>query len=156
VAYQDLRAGENTALSVSKFKSYDNAAAPATSEELKLNRFFINYAGQNLPAPDADPSFLAGNDYTVQRYSETQMYSGAYFDTGGSESINDFHERGAYYYFAWPRDGTDRSTRVNVHQGFAVGADVANMRVLLFDHSKQVARIRVQDGRVVDIQIEDA
>ena len=44
-AYQDLRAGENTSLSASKFKSYDNAAIPTVSQELKLNRFFINYAG---------------------------------------------------------------------------------------------------------------
>jgi len=156
VAYQDLRAGENTALSVSKFRSYNALAIPNSSEELKLNRFFINYAGQNLPAPDADPSFVAGTDYTTQRYTETQMYSGAYFDTGGAEDIEEYHKRGAYYYFSWPRDGTDRSTRVNIHQGFNAGADVTNMRVLLFDHSKQVARIRVQDGRVVSIDLEDA
>jgi hypothetical protein len=156
VAYQDLRAGENTALSVSKFKSYNNPAIPNSSEELKLNRFFINYAGQNLPAPDADPSFVAGTDYTTQRYAESQIYSGAYFDTGGAETIEDYHSRGAYYYFSWPRDGTDRSTRVNVHQGFQTTADISNMRCLLFDHSKQVARIRVQDGRVVDVQVEDA
>jgi hypothetical protein len=158
VAYQDLRAGENTAISSSKFKSYDNAGGgliPASSEELKLSRFFLNYAGQNLPAPDADPSFVAGTDYTVQRYTETQIYSGAYFDTGGAETIQEWHDRGAYYYFSIPRDGTDRSTRVNVHQKFD-GADVTNMRILLFDHSKQVARIRVQDGRVVDVQVEDA
>lgn len=154
-AYQDLRAGENTALSVSKFKSYDNAAQPTSAEELKLNRFFINYAGQNLPAPDADPSFTAGTDYTTQRYTETQIYSGAYYDTGGAEDIQEYHDRGAYYYFAWPRDGTDRSTRVNVHQQFNA-AEVANMRLLLFDHSKQVGRIRIQDGRVVDVQLEDA
>jgi len=154
-AYQDLRVGENTALSASKFKSYDAAGVPTTSEELKLNRFFINYAGQNLPAPDADPDFQAGIDYTTQRYSESQIYSGAYFDTGGAETIEEWHERGAYYYFSWPRDGTDRSTRVNVHQQFN-GADVANMRLLLFDHSKQVGRVRVQDGRVVDVQLEDA
>ena len=156
LAYQDLRAGENTALSVSKFKSYNNPDIPTTSEELKLNRMFINYAGQNLPAPDADPTFVASNDYTIQRYAESQIYSGAYFDTGGAESIEEYHDRGAYYYFSWPRDGTDRSTRVNVHQGFSATADVANMRCLLFDHSKQVARIRVQDGRVVDVQLEDA
>ena len=157
VAYQDLRAGENTALSVSKFKSYPSANPPVTKdEELKLNRMFINYAGQNLPAPDADPKFEAGTDYTTQRYAESQIYSGAYFDTGGAETIEDYHDRGAYYYFSWPRDGTDRSTRVNVHQGFETTADITNMRCLLFDHSKQVARIRVQDGRVVDVQIEDA
>ena len=155
VAYQDLRAGENTAISASKFKSYEAGLTPSVEQELKLDRFFINYAGQNLPAPDADPQFVAGTDYTTQRYSETNIYSGAYFDTGGAETIDEWHDRGAYYYFSWPRDGTDRSTRVNVHQKFN-GADVVNLRCLLFDHSKQVARIRVQDGRVVDVQIEDA
>jgi hypothetical protein len=155
-AYQDLRAGENTALSVSKFKSYNSLAIPNASEELKLNRFFINYSSQNLPAPDSDPLFTAGSDYTTQRYAESQIYSGAYFDTGGAETIEEYHDRGAYYYFSWPKDGTDRSTRVNVHSGFQAGTDVTNMRLLLFDHSKQVARVRVQDGRVVDVQLEDA
>lgn len=153
-AYQDLRAGQDTRISASKLKSWD-AAVANDSEELKLNRFFINYAGQNLPAPDADPSFVAGTDYTVQRYAETNIYSGAYFDTGGAQPLQEFHDMGQYLYFSWPRDGTDRSTRVNVHSQFNA-ADVTNMRVLLFDHSKQVARIKVQDGRVVDVQLEDA
>lgn len=54
-------------------------------------------------------------------------------------------------------DGTDRSQRVSVHQQFDATADqIANMRVLLFDHSKQVARIKVESGRVVDVQLEDS
>jgi len=153
-AFQDLRAGVHTSISPTKFKSYGAAANPTSVEELKLDRFYINYAGQNLPDPDADPSFEAKQDYTTQRYTETQMYSGAYNDTGGAETIEDFHDRGSYYYFLWPRDGTDRSTRVIVKQEFDA-ANVVNMRLLLFDHSKQVARIRVQDGRVVDVQLED-
>ena len=129
------------------------------AEELKLNRFFINFSGQNLPAPDADPDFTASKDYTVNRYLDTQIYSGAYFDSGGAETISQWHNRGAYYYFSWPRDGTDRSTRVIVNQQFLGDggtANVQNMRLLLFAHSKQVARIRVVDGRVVDVQLEDA
>ena len=156
VAYQDIRAGNNTQCSSSQFKSYN--AAITEEEELKLNRFFINYAGQNLPAPDADPDFTASLDYTVNRYLDTQIYSGAYFDSGGAETISQWHTRGAYYYFSIPRDGTDRSTRVIVNQQFkgGGGADVTNMRLLLFAHSKQIARIRVVDGRVVDVQLEDA
>lgn len=160
VAYQDLRAGTNTQCSASKFKSYD--VGVGLEQETKLNRFFINYAGQNLPAPDADPSFVPsvggsyGIDYTTQRYIESQIYSGAYYDSGGAESIQEYKSRGSYYYFSIPRDGTDRSTRVNVNQGFDAGTDVVNMRVLLFDHSKQNCSIRVQDGRVIDVQLEDA
>jgi hypothetical protein len=153
VAYQDLRSGNQSNVSASKFKTF-NAAVDA-SEELKLTRFYINYAGQNLPAPDADPEFVEGKDWTAQRYTETQLYSGAYFDTGGAESIEEWQERGAYYHFKWPRDGTDRSTRVTVHQQFATGADMTNTRVLLFDHSRQVASVQVKAGRVVDVRVED-
>ena len=109
-----------------------------------------------LPAPDADPNFTPTIDYTTQRYVESQIYSGAMFDAGGGESLDEWHKRGAYYYFSWPRDGTDRSTRVNVHNEFQGGTDTTHMRLLLFSHSKQVARVRVQDGRVVDVQLEDA
>ena len=156
LAYQDTRVGEHTALSPAKFKSYEVGATPATAQELKLNRMFINYAGQNMPAPDADPQFVAGTDYTTQRYVESQLHSGAYHDTGGVETITEYHDRGAYYHFRIPRDATDRSTRTTVHQGFAAGADVASMRVLLFDHSKQVCMVRIQDGRVVNVELEDA
>jgi hypothetical protein len=157
VAYQDIRAGNNTQCSSSQFKSYN--VAITEEEELKLNRFFINYAGQNLPAPDADPDFTPTKDWTVNRYLDTQIYSGAYFDSGGAETISQWHNRGAYYYFSIPRDGTDRSTRVIVNQQFGGdggSANVTNMRLLLFAHSKQIARIRVVDGRVVDVQLEDA
>jgi hypothetical protein len=148
--FQDTRAGNLTQYSASKFKL-------ESDQELKLNRLFVNYAGQNRPSPDADPKYDVGaaRDYTTQRYAESQIYSGAYYDCGGAEDIQEWHGRGAYYYFSWPRDGTDRSTRVNVHFGFEGGA-VANGRVLLFDHSKQIARVQVQDGRVVDVQVEDA
>lgn len=159
VCYQDARCGLNTALSASKFKSYDagvGGVLPKVSQELKLDRLFINYAGVNKTSPDAQMTYIAGTDYTVQRYAETQIASGGFFDNGGCETLEEFHERGSYYYFNWQRDGSDRSTRATVNNGFVAGTDVTNMRVLLFDHSKQVARIKVQDGRIVNVDLEDA
>jgi hypothetical protein len=158
VAYQDLRSGQDTRVSPSIFKSYDAAlnTQADVSEELKLDRLFINFAGVNRPQPDASPFFRSGVDNTVQRYVDSQINSGAMHDTGGTETIQEFHQRGSYYHLAWPRDGSDQSTRVSVHQGFQTGADVSNLRLLLFDHSKQVARIRVENSRVVDVQLEDA
>ena len=156
VAYQDNRCGVDTRLCATKFKAYN--AAITTSQELKLDRFMLSYAGQNLPSPDAAVSFIPGTDFTTQRYLESLIYSGNFFDTGGSETIQEFHSRGQYLYFSVPRDGTDRSTRVAVHAGFgsANGADLANTRLLLFSHAKQVARITISDGRVTDCVLEDA
>ena len=154
VAYQDLRAGTNTLVSSTKFKSYDTAID--ASEELKLDRLFLNYAGQAFPSPDADPSFIIGStDYTTQRYVESQIYSGAFYDAGGAEDIKEFHDRGAFYHWHVARDATDRSTRVQVNSSHGT-ASVENMRVLCFDHSRQVARITVQDSRITDVSLEDA
>lgn len=156
VAFQDIRAGTDTRFSSTKFKSYINGPSGETGEELKMNRMYVSYAGQNLPSPDADPNFQVGTavDFTTQRYMESQLYSGNYFDAGGAESLTDWKNRGAYYYFNFARDGNDRSTRVQVNQQFD-GANVANTRVLLFSHYKQVCAVRIAEGRVVDVSVAD-
>ena len=154
VAYQDLRVGQDTRFSPSKFKSYNNAGNANT--ELALTRFYLNYAGQSLPSPDADPTFDVNIDKTTQRYADTMLYNGGIFDAGGCETIEEYHNRGSYYYFSIPRDGSDRSTQVAVHNQFKDNTEVTNMRALLFAHSKQVARVSVSDGRVVSVSLEDA
>ena len=153
VAYQDLRAGSDSQISQSKFKSYNNEVDRST--ETALTRFYLNYAGVSQPNPDAAPVFNNTTDYLTQRYVETQLNTGAYFDTGAPESYADWLKRGMYMTFQTPRDGSDRSTRVMLNQQFATGTDVNNLRVLLFDHSKQVCRIRIQDGQTVQVDLED-
>ena len=153
VCFQDLRAGNNSQISQSKFKSYNAGVNAAT--ETALTRFYLNFAGQSQPNPDFAGEFNSTTDYLTQRYLETQLNTGAFFDTGGPESYADWIKRGMYMTFQTPRDGSDRSTRVMLNQQFATGTDVTNLRVLLFDHSKQVCRVRVQDGQVVQVDLED-
>lgn len=154
IAYQDIRAGTNTRTPASKFISYNGALN--VREEQKLNRWYINYAGSNYPSPDADPNFVAGNDYTTQRYTESIMYSGSYYDVGGAESLTEWQDRGSYYYTSIPRDGTDRSTRVSVWQQFQAGTDTDNLRVLLFSHYRKTAIVTMSNGRVTDVRVEMA
>jgi len=151
-AYQDTRVGTNSLCSSTKFKSYN--AGLTASEELKLNRFFINYNSQNYPEIDADPTFDATTDRTAQRYAETQIMSGCMFNEGGCESIQEYHDRGSYYHFKCPQDAGSRATRVIVHQGFNA-ADVDNMRLLLFSHHKSVMYVSVKDGQVLSVDVEE-
>jgi len=147
-AFQDEAAGSNSLYSASKFKT-------RTNNELSLTRLFLTYAGQSKPSPDADPSFIAGSndDRTTQRYSDSLLQAGHYWREGGAETIEEFHERGSYYHFAWPRSGRDRSTRCQVNFQMTTPA---NSRVLLFDHYKSLAHISVKDGRVVDVNLIEA
>ena len=153
VAFQDNRAGTDTRIPPSKFKAYNDAYT--TEEDLGLTRLYLSYAGLQLPQPDADPSFVAGSneDYTVQRYAESMIYSGQYFNSGSGESIESWQKRGPFYYFAWAKDSSDRSTRVITnHQMTAAN----NLNILLFDLSRSVARVSIEGGSVVDVQVEDA
>jgi hypothetical protein len=158
VAYQDIRCGPQTKFSISKFKSYDNAGDLDEQQEDKITRFYINYAGQQYPQKDEDISYVFNEqDYSTRMYMDTQLNSGAYFDTGGAfDNWDEFKTRGAYYHYRIYKDGSNRSTEVTVSQQFLAGAEIQNTRVLLFDHSKQIARIRVQDGQIVDVQLVDA
>lgn len=154
-AFQDSRCGTDTRLSSSKFKAYPNAVDLATPTETLLNRFYINYSGVNLPQPDLQSTLNGAIDLTTQLYNESLLYSGAYYDTGGSEDIKTFRDgRGLYIHQLRPKDGSDRSTRVSVSAGFR--AEIGdNMRMLLFDHSKQVCKVRIQDSQVVSVELED-
>ena len=158
VAFQDGRCNNDTRVSSSLFKCFDDAYVP--NKELALNRLYVAYSGINRPSPDADPSFKTGVDRTVQRYVDSLIENGSYFDNGGAESIQDFHKRGSYYYQIFSRDGTDRSTRVSVHSGMDEAlfpaATNKNANCLLFAHSKAVAKITVQDGMTTSVEIENA
>lgn len=158
VAFQDQRAGSNTLFSPSQFLLTQQVVAGfVPRSELELIRLFLEYAGQKRPRIDADPRFkqdaTAPEDYSVARYLDSLIQSGGYFRDGGAESIQDWHDRGAYYMFKWPRDGSDRSTRVMVHWQFRVAVDSAVL--LLFSHYRRLARIKVENGTVVEVRVQD-
>ncbi len=157
VAWQDQKAGLNTLKSQSKFK-FPSAGANAAnypSGELSLERFFLRYGLDQKPSPDFDPIYSSPSSYITQLYAETQLYSGQKFNDGAPESEQDWIDRGAYLYFAWPRDATDEATRVNVNYQFNSGITTSNAaRVMLFNHYKNVAMITVKDGRVVDVVLQ--
>lgn len=152
VAFQDNRVGTQARVPSSKFRCGD--AAYAFGSELELSNFYLNFAGQNKPTPNADPDQRANKDYLTQLYVDGMLNNELALDTAGPESFVDWKERGMYLHYQWPRDGTDRSTRATVKTNFNVGQ--TNSRVLLFDRFRQVAVVHIQNGRVISVQLEDA
>ena len=162
IAFQDRRAGTDTRYSITRFRTYTNSGFEANTDEcLKLNRFFLNYAGISKPSPDSDPDFTPriflgtdNKDYTTQRYVDSLMASGGYHDTGGSETLEEWQRRGAYHLFNWSKDANDRSTRLSVHTQFN-GADVTNARMLVFAVSSQICKLVISNGSISDVQVMD-
>lgn len=167
VAYQDMRVGGlDTRLSSAQFRFFSSELSYEASSA--LNRFYIQYAGQQFPSPDADPSLKKVNDilgtgnedFTTERYMQTMIECGQFFQF--AESIQEFRERGPFYYFLVPRDGTDKSTRVQVNQQFQdternaeLVQALGNLRLCLFDLSRQVAVITIQGGNVTKVSLQD-
>jgi len=149
IAYQAAIAGSDTRRSVARFDTEEG-------KEKELTRLFLQYAGKSFPQPDADPAYSVGNalDYTTQRYVETQLNTGSLFSEGGGESLIEYHKRGNIYYFAVPKDGLDRSTRLVVNQQFA--STFEGCRLLAYDHSSSSLHVTIQRGLVTSVELIDA
>ncbi len=148
VAFQDGGAGSSTIYPASKFVVRNGTERNITSLQ-------VSYAGENKPIPRASLEYVAGGvDYLEQRYIDTQMYNGRFFDSSGPESLQDWLDRGPYYFFAWPKDGSDTSTTATIRYNFS-GADDANRQMLLFHHKKRVAVVTVANSEVVNVEVYD-
>jgi hypothetical protein len=153
IAFQDRRAGTDTRYSVTRFRSYFDTGFESTDDiGLYLSRLLVNYAGINKPDPSSDPRYVERTfggvnttDWTTQGYIDSLLASGGYHDTGGSETLEEWQRRGAYYLFNWNKDKNDRSTRVGIN----------NLRMLLFSVSSQVAKIVINNGYIDDVQVMD-
>ena len=124
-----------------------------SDQRLTLTRQYVNYGGQSLPNPDYNGSIGLNQDYTTQGYIDSLIDSGALSDTGGSETLQEWHLAGPYYNMLFYRERTDMSTRVTVNSGFS--GDVTNMRVLLFDNSSQVIQVKIQNSAIVSVSVAD-
>lgn len=164
VAYQDGRAGVLSNVSQTKLKSYARTIPIAASDvpqadlSASLSRWYMQYGGQKYPQVDLDPAFTSTTDFFNQLYINSQLSTGGYMDSGGCETQKEWLERGLYLHYLTPKDGTSTDTRLTVNQQFTAPAGVvaqdyaANMRCLVFDHSRAAIKVNIKDGRVVDVE----
>jgi hypothetical protein len=112
----------------------------------------LNYAGQTMPSPDWSAD---GGEFFTQLYSNNAISTGSFFDTGGSETLDQFREQyGMYAHMRIAKDGMDKSTRLEVSSKHNNNAN--DMKMLVFYHHRRVVVVKVENSRVVDLVVEDA
>lgn len=137
-------AGNNTLVPSTLFKTAD-------ASDLGLKNIQITYANQNKPSTRWTSEYKAENtNYMVQRYSDTQLYSGKMFDSGGAEPIEDWFRRGPLMHFSWVRDQADRSTHAQVSIQYDNLAADTNLFVV--SHYTRVVSITSENGFITDVQ----
>jgi hypothetical protein len=152
-AFQNPGTSNSTKNPVSQFRCQGN-------DQLKLSRFFIQYAGQQRPTPDSDQkielksnSFDNGSqNFLTQRWYETLINTNAMYNPGGVEPFPKWLSLGPYYYFNWPKPPTDISTRVSLQYVLA-NTDVCN--ILLFSRNNTAHLISLSNGRVVGVETQN-
>jgi len=158
-AYQDTRVNSSTLASASLFN-----VSPTIQDDYgqgsvqnDLSRFYISYAGMQKPQPDASPEYdeAKGIDRLGQRFSETLLESGLYWNPAGSESYDDWLKRGLIMLYSFPKAGDDASTRVQVNQQFKGTTDIDNMNVLLFSMSRVAAQVTVSNGEISSLELKE-
>lgn len=122
----------------------------AQGDEQKLQRFWINYNGKQLPSPIPDPQYGGTGaelyDYLTQRYVETLKYSN-YLES--PETFDEWLARGPYYHFSgWDPD--DQGIRAYVSQQFSA-AFTTGVNVLLFDHFYKKITISIEGSQITNV-----
>ena len=159
-AFQDQDAGLDTQWSLSKFKirpvlTGNNQAREG--QDLLLERFSLTYAGQQKPAPDFEGKYdsVSGDtrvstcNHMLQRYADSLMQADLYHAEGGAESFGEWKQRGPFFYFRWPKDAMDASTRANVTIKFSQAfRDGQQPTIMLFNQWRTAFKIVHKNGRI--------
>lgn len=176
VAFQDSRAGTSTAVPLTTLAYHQNAQQQAGGfppiagslqqmyNNTDLTRMFLQYGNRTFPQPDMEPQFNIkgsatrgtspnGVAYLTQRWLESCMATGQYWAPGGPEPFAEWLTKGPIYVFPTLRDPTDRSTNLVVNAQFSSTPPAANCFV--FTMSRKVATIRIANGAVQEVDVQD-
>ena len=149
VAYQQSSAGSDTKYSASKF-----IMDPRNIDvNMDVTRFFLNFAGKNYPQPDLDATFVDGKDYYTWAYMQAVIGGGMYPDVGGTETYEQWKQKGPLFIYAVNRDGRSQATRVQVNQSFVTA--LAGRNLLLMNVFKQVCKVSIANAKVQMVELSD-
>jgi hypothetical protein len=158
IGYQDDRVNSDGFQPDTVLRAHANSrlGLESAGEELKISHLQINYAGKSIPEVALDSKFSSdtktGQDFTQCLYHQTALTTGLYYTD--YESYDEWKKRGMYVAFDVAKDAKDRSTALTLNNGFN-SANFANMRAYVATKSRQLARVQVDNGRIISVQVDD-
>jgi len=123
---QSGKAGSNCLIPPSMFKCLADVAVPSGTER-NLTSLQLTYANTTKPSTRWSSAYGTGVNEIQQRYHDSLGESGLLTSSGGSESLEEFLERGPYYHYSFTRDAEDHSTQVQLSTTFSTLEAGANI-----------------------------
>lgn len=152
VFLQDQQAGKIPHVPPSKFHLAGN-----NEDALSLNDYQIEYAGMTKPTVRYKSEYDVDKNKLQQRYINSALESGQYFNPSGFESYIEYTERGPFLHESFIKSADNLATRVHVAASYTknpTGADdlnVRNSRLFVIAHHTRTVKIVRQNGLILSV-----
>ena len=146
---QDQKAGKDTSVPPSRFHNvYANGTV--NTDALTLRNYQIEYGNMTKPTIRFESKFDNTTQQLYQRYIQTALESGQYFQLTGAETFEEWMERGPIFHETFVKSADNLATRVHVVGQY--GSVTVNCRAFLIAHYSRTIKITRQNGLVVNVQ----
>lgn len=142
---QDQQAGKTTSVPPSKFHiAGDNA------EAITIKDYQIEYAGMTKPTVRYKSDYGTNTLTIQQRYINSALESGQYFNPAGFETMNDYLERGPILHESFIKSADNLATRCHIAATY--GNTTRDARIFIVAHHSRTIQITRQNGLIVDVK----
>jgi len=115
-----------------------------------LENIQVTYGSVTKPATLYSSSFDKNVNNMVQRWVSSQYHAAKYNNEGGTESFEEFMERGPYYHFDFSRDKNDSSSYVNVSIKYGQALSENSQLFIVAHYSRQIS-IEYESGFITQV-----
>jgi hypothetical protein len=140
---QSNKAGSDTRIPPSKFKALNNY-------DLGVKSFQLTYANRSRPSTKWESTFDTENNTMQQRFWDTYQECGLAELQGGTETMQEWMDRGPIYVYRFDRDSNDKSTLVQLQ--LEVNKYEPNCNVILCAFYTRTVEIAYQNGMITDVK----
>lgn len=151
LALQDQQAGQHSDVPPSRFH-----VAQSSDAAMRVTGYQLTYGNITKPTVKFVTNYVnpanaaaVGTNTMQQRYVNTALESGQYFNPAGFESFPVYMERGPYYHESFVKSADNLATNVHVTMDMSAGLG-RPARLLVISHYSKTVQITRQNGLVVD------
>jgi len=154
---QDQQAGKIPHVPPSKFHLAGN-----NEDALSLDDYQIEYAGMIKPTVRYKSEYDVNKNKLQQRYINSALESGQYFNPSGFESYLEYTERGPFLHETFIKSADNLATRVHVSASYKInptGAEAANVRdsrLFVIAHHTRTVKIVRQNGLILNVLTQNS
>jgi hypothetical protein len=142
---QDQLAGKTTSVPPSKFH-----LAGYNIEAIGLENYQIQYGNITKPTVRYESNYTPDILSMQQRYINSALESGQYFNPSGFESLDEYMERGPFFHESFVKSADNLATRAQITAKYKKMSRDA--RLFIVAHNSRTVQVTRQNGLVTDIK----